>query len=154
MEDLVIDGSVALSQKHGIPLVACNDVYYNKPDDAELKNILRCIQMGKKLEDDVRLKYQEHDQSFRSPELMVSLFQAWPEAIENTRRIAESCNLKLDTEQVRLPEYECPDGKSPEVYLEELVWQGVNAKYSEVTEAIKERVAFELSIINKMHYAR
>jgi len=113
-EELVIEGTMGLSKAHGIPLVAANDTYYLEPEDSTLKNVLRCIQTGKKLEDDLRVKFQTNDMSFRSPEAMADAFKDCPEAIENTIKIAESCNLKLEMEQVKLPHFECPGGLSAE----------------------------------------
>lgn len=154
MEDFTNDQLKALSEELSIPLVAMNDVYYLRREQSYVKNILRCIQTGRKIEDDTRLELESTDHYFKTAEEMTDLFQDLPEAIVRTVEIADKCQLELVTDQVLLPEYECPDKKSPEVYLEELVWEGVRKKYPEVTQELKDRVKFELDIINNMQYAR
>ena len=80
---------------------------------------------------------------------MLALFEDVPEAIQNTVKIAEQCQLEMVADQVLLPRFECPDDLSPEAYLEKLVWEGINLKYSDITQEIKDRVAFELILSKK-----
>lgn len=152
MEDVVIEGSTRIGSELGIGIVATNDVYYHDKESAYLRNVLMCIQTGKRLEDE-RFRFESDEQYFKSPEEMLELFSDLPEAIENTVKIAEKCSLEIETDQVFLPEVKCPDGKTSEEHLEDLVWEGIKKKYGETTPEIKERVEFELGIINKMHYA-
>jgi DNA polymerase-3 subunit alpha len=152
-EDLVLDGTLDLSKELDIPIVATNDVYYLKREMSPLRNILRCIQTGRRLSEDTRGKFDSQEMYFKSPEEMTALFNAHPEAISNTKVIADKCNLEIEMEQVNLPHFECPDGMSPEAYLEKLVWEGIDERYPEVTDELRDRVNFELGIINKMKYA-
>ncbi|MCP4051398.1 MAG: DNA polymerase III subunit alpha [bacterium] len=153
VEDIINDSTVSLSKELNIPLVATNDVYYLEKDDSFLTDVLVCIRTGKKLEDSSRLRFESTDMYFKSSEEMAALFSDLPEAVDNTCRIAELCNLDIATEQVRLPHFNCPDNKSSTEYMEDLVWSGIKNKYGQITEEIKQRVDFELGIINKMHYS-
>jgi DNA polymerase III subunit alpha len=152
-EDIIIEKSCKLSKDLNIPVVATNDVYYETRDKAYLKNILSCIKMGKRIEDDTRINFQSKENSFKTSEEMIALFKDIPDAISNTVKIAEKCNLEIETDRVLLPKFECPDGLAPKDYLEKLIWEGIKDKYGDVTAEIQERVDFELSIINKMNYA-
>ncbi|NBV82797.1 DNA polymerase III subunit alpha [bacterium] len=152
MDDWIIDGSVALSQQLGIPLVATNDVYDLKPGSTELRQIVNCIQTGKRIDEETRIS-DDDDRYFKSSEEMATLFADIPEAITNTSKIVELCNLEIETEQVNLPRFECPRNLSSEDYLNELVWEGIQKKYGAITPELTQRVEYELSIINKMQYA-
>ena len=152
MDDFMIEGSLALSQQLGIPVVATNDVYDLNPHSTELRQIVNCIQTGRRIEEETRIS--DHDDSyFKSADEMIALFSDIPEAIENTLKIADLCNLEIETEQVKLPQFECPGGLHPKDYLNELVWKGIRKKYGEITPELEARANFELDIINKMHYA-
>ncbi len=151
-EDVVIDGSKQLGEELGISLVVTNDVYYHTRDTAYVRNVLSCIQMGRKLEDD-RFRFESEEQYLKTPEEMTALFSDLPEAVANTVKIANKCSIEIETGQVLLPDFACPDGLSSEDYLEKLVWEGIDKKYDERTQELKDRVAFELGIINKMYYA-
>ncbi|MGE4169360.1 MAG: DNA polymerase III subunit alpha [Candidatus Margulisiibacteriota bacterium] len=151
-EDIINDGTLALSKELDIPVVLTNDVYYLKQDQAYLRDILNCIQTGRKLDENTRLaESQEH--YLKSSEAMAALFPHCPEAYENAIKIADRCNLKLETEQVKLPRFECPDGKAPEAYMAELVWEGLAKKYGTLTPELEKRANFELDIMTKMQYA-
>ncbi len=151
-EELIISGSQRLSSTLGIPLVATNDVYYPDEESAYLRNVLSCIQTGKKLEEDLK-SFDNSEFYFKTPEQMAALFKDIPEAIENTVKIAEKCHVNLEMDQVYLPNFECPDGLSSEAYLKKLVQEGLIKKYKTITPEIQARMEFELAIINKMHYA-
>ncbi len=150
-EDTVIEGTYAISRAIHSPVVATNDVYYQTRDTAYLRNVLACIQTGKRLDEGRR--FESEEQFFKSPEDMAELFHDYPEALSNTVVIAEKCKVEIETDQVKLPEFKCPDNKPSEVYLEELVWAGVKAKYGDITEDLKARVSFEMNVITKMHYS-
>lgn len=153
MEDLVNGESRLLGAEFDIPLVVTNDVYYATESGSKLRHILNCIQMGKRLEDDARLQFQTQEAYFKSPDSMVALFPDDAEAIANTVKIAGLCNLVLETDQVQLPRFECPDGLTNEAYLERLVEDGITKKYPESTDEIRKRVAYEMGVIIKMGYA-
>jgi DNA polymerase III subunit alpha len=152
-EDLIISGSQQLSESLKIPLVALNDVFYQRRDLAYLRDVLFCIQTGKQLDADARNQSETQELYFKSPEEMHALFHDIPEACNNTLRIAEKCDINIETDQVLLPGFDCPDNLSSEEYLAQLVWEGIHKNYSDITDEIKERIKFELNIINKMHYA-
>jgi len=152
LEDLVISGSAMIGKECGISLVATNDVYYHDKESAYLRNILLCIQTGKRLEDE-RFRFESEEQYLKSPETMAALFSDYPEAISATVDIANKCMLEIQTDQVFLPEVTCPDNRTSAEHLESLVWEGVRKKYEDITPDIEARVNFELDIINNMHYA-
>ncbi|RAP28520.1 DNA polymerase III subunit alpha, partial [Candidatus Marinamargulisbacteria bacterium SCGC AG-414-C22] len=151
-EELVQVGLQQISADLNIPIVATNDVYYLKQDDSVLRDILFCVQTGKQLEDDARAKFQNEALYFKSPDEMAAVFADHPEYLQCSVDIANRCHLEIEMETVLLPHFKCPDNKSSEVYLEELVWEGIDTYYSERTDEIVERVKFELDIINKMKY--
>ncbi len=143
---------VTLSRELDIPLVATNDVHYLNRDDAKVHDVLLCIQTGKNLSDEKRLKFSNDQFYFKSPQEMEDIFYDYPEAIENTVKIAKRCNLDLDFERMLLPDYKVPKEESLESYLEKLVYQGIKEKYGMITEEIAKRVKYELKIINQMGY--
>ena len=143
---------VRLARECDLPLVATNDVHYLKQDDAQAHDVLLCIQTGKKVSDDDRMEFPNDQFYFKSQEEMKELFSDYPEAIENTAKIAKRCNLDFDFEQTLLPDYEVPEGESLESYLRKLVYQGAHEKYEEVTPEVEERIDYELKIINQMGY--
>lgn len=152
-EDLIVSGSQQLSTLLSIPLVALNDVYYHHRDVAYVRDVLFCIQTGKQLDSDALNQSETQELYFKSPEEMRALFHDIPEACDNTLAIAAKCNVDIQTDQVLLPRFDCPNGLTSEAFLKELVWEGIHKKYPDVTAEIEERIAFELGIINKMHYA-
>ncbi len=151
-ESLIEDGTKTLSETLNIPIVAMNEVYYMEPEDSMLRDVMFCIQTGKRLDDAASAKFQNNELYFKSPQAMNELFSDHPEWIENSVQIAAQCQLDIEMEQVLLPHFKCPDNKSSESYLEELVWDGINHLYPSITQEIKDRVSFELDIITKMKY--
>jgi len=152
-EDLIISGSQELGKQLDIPLVALNDVYYHTRETAYIKDVLFCIQTGKQIDTDARTQSDSQELYLKSSQEMRELFHDIPEACDNTVAIAAKCNISIETDQVLLPRFECPDNLDSESYLEKLVWEGIRRKYDVVTDEIKDRIKFELEIINKMHYA-
>ena len=143
---------VRLSEDCDIPLVATNDTHYLKQDDAQAHDILLCIQTGKKVSDEDRMKFPNQEFYFKSQQEMKELFSDYPEAIANTERIAKRCEVDFDFEQTLLPHYEVPEGESIESHLKQLVYQGAQEKYGQMTEEVEERIEYELEIINQMGY--
>ena len=154
LENVLNESSVSIAKAIGCGYVASNNVYYLEKDDYFLKGVLGCIQRGRRIEEDTRFNLQSKEMYLKSPEEMNVLFQDLPEALDATCEIAKQCSVDIKTDQVRLPKFDCPNNLSPEAYLEELVWKGIETKYGKRTDALAERVDYELSIINKMHYAR
>ncbi len=141
-----------MSEELGIDLVATNDVHYTYAEDAEAHDILLCIQTGKKLEDENRLRYEGGQYYVKSPEEMASLFPYALQALENTQRIADRCNVELEFHVTKLPKYDVPDGLSSWEYLNQLCWDGLERRYQNPGEELKERLRYELDTIRHMGY--
>ena len=143
---------LALSRKTGIPLVATNDSHYTRRDDAEAHDILLCLQTGTVVSDPKRMRFHNDEFYLKSPAEMAERFRDFPDAVANTLRIAERCDLTLEME-TRLPRFEVPAGESAERYLRRLAEDGLGKRYPEVTPAIRERFEAEFSVIQDMGYA-
>jgi len=145
---------ISLSKKLSIPLVATNDVHYLKPDDAEAQDILMLINTGADPNDPERLTLKADDFSMKKPEQMMKDFREWPEAIENTQKIAELCNFQFELGKIKLPHFEVPAGKPADDYLAELCSQGMEKRYgSDVKKEITDRLNYELGIISQTGFA-
>jgi len=151
-EDRIIEESTAISKSLSIPTVATNDVYYLKEEDAFVRDILNCIQRGELLEEFSGRIQRSNQHCFRSKDEISGLFPDHAEALASTWQIAEQCDISFNTDKIQLPRFDCPDNKTKEGYLEDLVWTGIRAKYTEITDDIRKRVAFELEIITRMDY--
>ncbi len=136
-----------------LPLVCTNDVHYLLAQDAKAHDLLLCIQTGKTVRDEDRLRLSSEEFFFKSPQEMRSLFQEIPQALMNTVEIAERCNLDLSFERTYLPHYQVPEGFSLDSYLAHLASEGAQSRYGTITPAIQERLGLELSVIEKAHYA-
>lgn len=145
---------IALSKKLGIPLVATNDNHYTRKEDAEAQEALLCIQTQSMLTDTNRKLSMVSSPDFymKSAEEMEHLFAETPEAIENTVKIAERCNIEITLGKWHMPIFEVPEGLTPAEYLTKLVYEGAEKRYGEITQEIKERVEYELSVIIKKQY--
>ena len=135
-----------------IPVLATNDCHYVKSQDAHAHDILVCIQTGKTLLDEDRMKYTS-DFSFAAPDVMKDAFKDNPEVIENTFKVADMCDLELEFDQNLLPHYHTPDGFAAIEYLKKLCEEGVKKKYKENHEEAIARLNYELSIIESMGFA-
>ena len=143
---------VRMSRETGIELVATNDVHYTYADDATPHDILLCIQTGKKVSDENRMRYEGGQYYCKSEEEMRALFPYAPQAIENTHRIAERCNVEFEFHVTKLPHYDVPDGKTAWEYLNELCAEGLKRRYPSDDGALKARMDYELSVIRDMGY--
>ena len=146
-------GLVALSRETGIPLVATNDSHYVSREDAPLQDILICIHTNTNVRDERRLKMIDDTYYLRSAEEMQAIFADLPEAVANTRRIAEMCDLHLDFSQTRLPDFEVPDGMTADDYLSQLCWDGLRRRFERVTTVEEERLSYELNVIRQTQFA-
>ena len=145
---------ISISKKLDIPLVATNDVHYLKSEDAHAQDVLMLINTGADPNDPERLTMKNDDFSLRSPERMMEEFKETPEAIENTQKIANLCNLQLELGKSKLPYFEVPNGKTPDDYLKELCFKGLEKRYGQNPQKeILERLDYELSIIKKTGFA-
>ncbi len=144
---------IKLAQKHDVPLIATNDVHYLMKEDAEAQDILLCLQTGKDIKDDNRMKFTGNEY-FKSPDEMAELFSHIPEAIENTIKLAEKIeDYKLDR-KILLPAFELPEGfDNQDEYLRHLTYEGAKERYEEITDAIKERLDYELNVVKDMGFA-
>ncbi|HZK58230.1 MAG TPA: DNA polymerase III subunit alpha [Clostridia bacterium] len=143
---------IKLSKELDIPLVATNDVHYINKEDAETHDILLCIQTGKIKEDTDRMKFPNNEFYLKSPEEMKQIFASVPEAISNTVKIAEQCNVDFDFNTIHLPEYRVSYSISKFDYLKKICFEGLNRRYSPVTEELKNRLDKELAVIESMGY--
>ncbi len=144
---------VALAKETGVPLVATQDTHYLRKSDSFFHDILLAVQTGNKITDDDRLSLRAGDFSMRSPDEMKELFADYPEAIENTVKIADTCNVELELGKTLIPKFKLPQGESNFSYLRKLVNQRVAERYEDITPEISERIAFELSVIEKTGFA-
>jgi len=152
-ENKAIKGVIKLSRLLGIPLVATNDVHYVTKEESEAHDALVCISTGKNVSDIKRLRYISPTFYLRSPEEMINLFRDTPEAIENSLKISEKCNLEIELGKWYFPKFVLPDNVSPEDELKNQVKVAVKEKFKELTKEIKQRIAYELDIIIKKGYA-
>ena len=146
-------GIIRLHQETGIPLVATNDAHYLTREDARLQDVLMCIQMGKTVDDPDRMKFETDEFYIKSEDEMRSLFPQWPQAIENTGKIADACNLDFVFGEHHLPEFKLPAGETDsESYFEKLCWAGFEHRYPNGGEELRERLRFEMNMIRKMGF--
>lgn len=147
-----------ISEETGIGLVATNDVHYTKQEDAEAHDILLCIQTGKTLQEEDRMRFPSNNFYLKSHEEMDDLFSRYPEAIENTARIAERCNVEIAFHQLHLPHFDIPTDESNIEYFERLVMDGIDERYTTTDnkanrlEEARERALHEMGVIKSMGY--
>jgi DNA polymerase-3 subunit alpha len=137
-----------LAKRMGVGLIAANDAHYLRHGDDKAHDALCCISTGKKLDDESRFRLESDQFYLKSPVEMYDLFNEYPEALENTNRIAEQCNVEIDFETRHAPVYPLPEGRSDYDELRELVYKGAEEKYPEVTEELRERIDYELEVIS------
>ncbi len=151
-ERTVLPQLVRLARETGVALVATNDAHYLRREDAEAQEVLMCIQTGKTLEDENRLRMSTRELYVKSPEEMAALFPQWPEALENTVAIARRCHVAFDFSTVHLPRYPLEPGQTAEGLLRSLCAEGLARLYPKDDGAARERLEYELGIIIKMGY--
>ncbi len=149
---LVNQSLLRMSQETGIPLVATNDVHYTYAEDEKPHDILLCIQTGKKLEDEDRMRYEGGQFYIKSEEEMRELFPYALEALENTQKIADRCNVEIEFGVTKLPKYDVPEGYNSWEYLNKLCYEGLNKRYPDPSRELRERLEYELSVIQSMGY--
>ena len=148
----VNQGLLRLSRDLGIDLVATNDVHYTYAEDEKAHDILLCIQTGKKVADENRMRYEGGQYYCKSEEEMRALFPYALEAIENTHKIAQRCNVEIEFGVLKLPRFEVPEGFDSWTYLNHLCMQGFNRHYPEDDGTLRERLDYELDVIRTMGY--
>ena len=141
---------VKLSRETGIPLVATNDVHYLKKEDAVYQDVLLCIQTGREVNEENRMKFFGEEFYLKDEDEMKRLFMYAPEAIENTKLIADRCNVEFEFGNLKLPKYDAPCDSYE--YLRSLCEKGLQKRYPEITDEIRERLEKELSVISNMGF--
>lgn len=151
-QQMVNSALLNMSKELGIPLVATNDVHYTYAEDAQLHDILLCLQTGKKLADEDRMRYEGGQYYVKSEEEMKGLFPyAW-EAVENTQRIADRCHVEIEFGNYKVPHYEVPEGYDSWTYLNKLCRDGMAERYPEDDGTLQKRLEYELDIIKTMGF--
>ncbi|MEG2247062.1 MAG: DNA polymerase III subunit alpha, partial [Peptostreptococcaceae bacterium] len=148
----VNSGLIKLSKEIGIGLVATNDVHYVRKEDSKIHDILMCIQMGKTVNDPTRLRFGSDEFYLKSREEMEDIFPDVQEALDNTSKIADRCNVEFDFNTIHLPQYDVPSGYTPNEYLRMLCFKGLKERYPNPSPGILERLEYELGVIEKMGY--
>ena len=149
---IVNESLLRLHEETGIPLVCTNDCHYLAPEDAEAHDILLCIQTGKLVEDEKRMRYEPRNFYVRSTEEMEKLFSRYPDAVENTERIAALCNLEFTFGKYHLPEFKVPEGEQAQTYIRKLCEEGFAAKYLGKHPEYHRQLEYELNMIEKMGF--
>ena len=151
-QKLVNQQLLKMSEETGIELVATNDVHYTYAEDAVPHDILLCIQTGKKLTDENRMRYEGGQYYVKSPEEMEKLFPYALQALDNTQRIADRCSVEIEFGVTKLPKFDVPEGFTSWEYLQKLCWEGLERRYGEPTQKLKDRLTYELDTIRNMGY--
>ena len=151
-QKLVDQFLLRMSRETGIELVATNDVHYTYAEDEKPHDMLLCIQTGKKLSDENRMRYEGGQYFIKSEDEMRKLFPYALEALENTQKIADRCNVEIEFGVTKLPKYEVPEGYTSWEYLNHLCYEGLKMRYPDVDEALTQRLEYELSVIKSMGY--
>ncbi len=141
-----------MHQETGIPLVATNDAHYLRKEDAESHDVLLCIQTGKTVDDTNRMRYEPQNFYLRSTEEMEELFSGYPEAVENTQRIADRCHFDFTFGKYHLPEFQLPPGYDSPAYLRKLCEEGFLERYGTEEESYRRQLEYEMDMIGKMGF--
>ena len=146
-------GILRLSGETGIPLVATNDCHYLTREDAAMQDVLMCVQTGKLVEDTERMRFETQEFFVKSEEEMRALFPNCPQAIDNTRKIVELCDVDFHFGTYHLPEFKLPRGETDgDAYFEKLCWQGFALRYPNGGEELKDRLRMEMGVIRQMGF--
>ena len=144
---------IAIARQLKLPLVATNDSHYLTKNDAEAQDALLCVQTRRLISDDKRMKMiDQPDFYFKSSQEMIEAFNDIPEAISNSKKIADQCDLTIPTGNLIFPTFELPKGENYATYLEKIVYQAAKQKFPEITKEIKDRLDYEIKIINEKGY--
>ena len=146
-------GLLRIHQETGIPLVVTNDAHYLRREDAQMQDTLMCIQMGKTVDDPNRLKMETQELYVKSAEEMAALFPDYPQAVENTQKIADACNLEFRFGVHHLPEFKLPEGYDDgDAYFQKLCEEGFARRYPDAPAAYRERLTYEMGVIRQMGF--
>lgn len=145
------EGLKKIAKETGIGLVVTNDVHYTNKEDSEAQDALLCVQIGKMVADEDRMK-MTMDNSMRTYEELQAAFPDVPEAFENTLKIAEMCNLEIELGGIIIPDFPVPEGETVKTYLDKQVKAGIAKRYPQVSPELQERIDYEMAVIEKMGY--
>ncbi len=148
----VNQGILRLARETGLPLVITNDAHYLRKEDAKMQDVLLCIQTGKTVDDENRMKFQTEEFYIKSEDELRTLFPGCDEAFENTVKIASRCNLEFTFHEYHLPSFPVPEGYTNEGYFRELCMNGFRERYENPPESYRERLEYEIGVISRMGY--
>ena len=148
----VNQGLQRLARETGLPLVVTNDAHYLRKEDADVQDILLCIQTGKTVDDQNRMRFETQEFYLKSEEELRSLFPGCEEAFENTAKIADMCNVEFTFHQYHLPAFPVPEGYTNEEYFRKLCDEGFRERYPDAPKEYRERMEYEISVISSMGY--
>ena len=159
LQDHGIDEQIAVNQgirrlarETGLPLVVTNDAHYLRKEDAEMQDVLLCIQTGKTVDEENRMKFQTQEFYLKSEEELRQLFPGCDEAFENTQRIADRCNLEFVFNEYHLPSFPVPEGYTNEEYFRKLCYDGFRERYPHQPKDYIDRLEYEIGVISRMGY--
>ena len=148
----VNQGIQRLARETGLPMVITNDAHYLRKEDADIQDVLLCIQTGKSVDDLNRMRFETQEFYLKSEEELRSLFPVCDEAFENTVKIAERCNVEFTFHEYHLPAYPVPEGYTNEEYFRKLCYEGFQERYPDAPEEYRERMEYEIKVISSMGY--
>ena len=148
----VNQGIMRLARETGLPLVVTNDAHYLRKEDATMQDVLLCVQTGKTVDDENRMKFQTEEFYLKSEEELKQLFPNCPEAFENTVKIAERCNVEFVFHEYHLPSFPVPEGYTNEKYFRKLCYEGFEERYTNPPASYLERLEYEIDVISRMGY--
>ncbi len=151
-DPVVLQGLYRLHRETGIPLAATNDAHYLRKEDAEVQDTLMCIQMGKTVDDPSRMRFKTDEFYIKSEAEMAQLFPDWPEALDNTQKIADRCNVEFEFGKYHLPEFKCPEGYTAEEYFRKLCNEGYARRYPDDPPGYREQLDYEINMISRMGF--
>ena len=148
----VNQGVVRIARETGLPLVITNDAHYLRKEDAAMQDVLLCVQTGRTVDDENRMRFQTEEFYLKSEDELRALFPGYDEAFENTVRIADRCNVEFVFNQYHLPSFPVPEGYTNEQYFRKLCYEGFEERYQDPPESYLERLEYEIGVISRMGY--
>ena len=148
----VNQGIMRISRETGLPLIVTNDAHYIRREDAQMQDVLLCVQTGKTVDDPNRMKFQTEEFYLKSEDELRQLFPNFDEAFENTVKIADRCNLEFEFNNYHLPSFPVPEGYTNEEYFRKLCMDGFRERYADPPQSYAERLEYEIGVISRMGY--
>ncbi len=151
-QQAVNQGVQRLARETGLPMIITNDAHYLRREDAEMQDVLLCIQTGKTVDDANRMKFQTEEFYLKSEQELLELFPNLQEALDNTAKIADMCNLEFVFNEYHLPSFDVPAGFTNETYFRKLCYEGFEERYDDPPEEYLQRLEYEIDVISRMGY--